>query len=291
MLASLTPAGGGCALVTGASSGIGREFARQLAARGWPVVAVARRADRLEALAAEARAAGGVIHPVALDVTEPDALPLLMDRVRSIGPVRWLVNNAGIARAGPFGRSAASAHLDQLRLNCEATLALTAAFLPAMLESRQGIVLNVGSLSGFQPTPGFAVYGATKAFLLSFTEALREELRGSGVRAMLLCTPSVSTELVEHSVPADVPRKTHMFMEISAERCVSAALAAADRGDGLLFVSWRDRCLAGITRLTPRSIVARVSRRLSLWWVGLPDLEHLPPWHTEAPRSSRSARK
>ncbi len=272
------PVGDGTALVTGASSGLGREFARQLSACGWPVLAVARRGDRLDTLAAEARAAGAApIHPIVLDLTGPDAVSRLVERSREVGPVDWLVNNAGVARAGAFAHMPATAHVDQVRTNCEATLSVTAAFLPGMLARRRGIILNIGSLSGFQPTPGFAVYGATKGFLLSFSEALREELRGTGVQVSILCAPSVTTELLMHGVAAGVPRR-RMVLEVSPERCVREALAGAERGGLLLFVNRSDRVLATVTRFAPRALVARIARRLSLWWVGLPALEQLPPW-------------
>jgi short-subunit dehydrogenase len=270
--------GNGVAVVTGASSGLGAEFARQLAARGWPVLAVARRGDRLQALAEEARTAGHAqIHALTADITAPDAALRVAEAAKAVGTVAWLVNNAGCARVGAFAGSDLSAHLDQIELNCMALVRLTAALLPEMLEQRRGIVLNVGSISGFQPTPGFAMYGATKAFVLSFSEALREELRGTGVQVSMVCTPSMNTEILNAALPPGL-RRGKMLFPVEPADCARVALAQAERGRTLIAVTARERVLMAMVKLLPRAVVRRVSRRAGLWYLGLPSIDRVPAW-------------
>src|SRR3954451_1667726 len=178
------------ALITGASSGIGEQFARQLAARGHDVVLVARRADRLERLAADLPTQA---HAVPCDLaTDAAALP---KRVADLGvEVDLLVNNAGFGTSGPFLEHDPARDAMQVRLNCEAVVTLCHAFLPRMVDRRRGGVINVASSAGFQPIPYESVYAATKAFVISFTDALHTELRGTGVRAMAVNPGPVPTE-------------------------------------------------------------------------------------------------
>ena len=178
------------ALVTGASSGIGEQFARQLAGRGHDLVLVARRADRLERLAAELPTEA---HVVACDLATDAAS--LAGRVQELGAeVDLLVNNAGFGTSGPFLEHDPERDAEQVRLNCEAVVTLSHAFLPGMVNRRRGGVINVASSAGFQPIPYESVYAATKAFVISFTDALHTELRGSGVRAMSVNPGPVPTE-------------------------------------------------------------------------------------------------
>jgi short-subunit dehydrogenase len=274
------PFGEGVAVVTGASSGLGAEFARQLSRRGRPVLAIARRQDRLEALARETRGTDqGAIHPLPVDLTAPESAQRVADAARRLGPVDWLVHSAGVVRFGPFAGTDRRAHLDQVDVNCVAMVRLTDALLPAMVDRGRGVILNIGSLSGFQPTPGFAVYGASKAFVLSFSEALREELRGTGVQVSMLCTPPVrNTEMLARGVPQGVSHDVKMFLEIPPEKCVRAAIAGAERGRTLVFVHARDRIMPVMVKLSPRAVVRQVSRLIDLWYLGLPPLKRLPPW-------------
>ncbi len=169
----------GWAVVTGASSGLGREFARALADRGYPVLAVARREDRLRALADEVERDGGRLEPLVADLSTTEGVDMLL---RNAGEreVELLVNNAGLAIYGPFTGVPPERERDLVRLNVEAVVALTRGLLPAMVERRRGGVINVASQMAFQPMPYFAAYAASKAFVLSFSEALAEELRRSG---------------------------------------------------------------------------------------------------------------
>jgi uncharacterized protein len=185
------------ALVTGASEGIGRELARVFASRGFAVVLVARRAALLAALAEEIEARDHVrAVPIALDLTKPDAPQELFERTRHERiHVDALVNNAGLMEFGAF----AATPLDRLRamteLNTSALMALTRLFVGPMLEARHGRILNLGSTGSFAPIPSLAVYAATKAFILSFSEALSEELHGTGVSVTCCCPGFTETHM------------------------------------------------------------------------------------------------
>lgn len=185
------------ALVTGASDGIGRELARVFASRGFAVVLVARRAPLLAAMADEIRAREGVrAVPIALDLTKPDAPRELFERTQQQGlQVDALVNNAGLMEFGAFAATPLDRLLAMTALNTSALMALTRLFLAPMLEARHGRVLNVGSTGSFAPLPSLAVYAATKAFILSFSEALSEELQGSGVSVTCCCPGFTETQM------------------------------------------------------------------------------------------------
>src|SRR5438093_11127347 len=210
------------ALVTGASSGIGEEFARALSARGYEVVLVARRADRLERLASELP---GQAHVVPCDLArEADQLA---GRVADLGlSVDLLVNNAGFGTSGRFLELDPERDADQVRLNCEAVVTLTHAFLPAMIERGRGGVVTVASTAGMQPLPYETVYSASKAFARTFSDALHAELRGTGVKVLVVNPGPVPTDwqriagYTERSHPRGVPGA------IGAERVVEEALAA-----------------------------------------------------------------
>jgi len=161
----------GWAVVTGASSGLGREFALALAARGHPVLAVARRGERLRALADEVGARGGRLEPLVADLSTTAGVKALLARA---GPLELelLVNNAGVATYGPFAASRVERGRELVRLNVEAIVALTGGLLPALLARGHGGVINVASQMAFQPMPYFAAYAASKAFVLSFSVAL-----------------------------------------------------------------------------------------------------------------------
>jgi short-subunit dehydrogenase len=214
------------ALVTGASSGIGEEFARALSARGYEVVLVARRADRLERLASDLP---GKAHVVACDLSSEAAE--LPKRVADLGlTVDLLVNNAGFGTSGRFLEIDPKTDADQVRVNCEAVVTLTHAFVPGMVERGRGGVITVASTAGMQPLPYEAVYSASKAFARTFSDALHTELRGTGVKVLAVHPGPVPTEwqqaagYPEGHLPRGVPGV------IKASQVAEEALAAYDRG-------------------------------------------------------------
>ena len=245
------------ALVTGASSGIGEQFAHQLAARGHALVLVARRAERLERLAAELPTDA---HVIPCDLAADAAL--LPERVAELGiEVELLVNNAGFGTSGPFLEHDPGRDAEQVRVNCEAIVILTHAFLPGMIERGRGGVINVASSAGMQPIPYESVYAATKAFAISFTDALHTELRGSGVRVLAVNPGPVPTEWQQVAgygrgrvgvVPGRIP----------AEQVVRESLAAYDRGRRSVIPGRTIRWFIRATRPSPRAIQLRVAERL-----------------------------
>jgi uncharacterized protein len=183
----------GWAVVTGASSGLGREFVLALAERGHPVLAVARRGERLRSLAEEVRESGGRLESLVADLATSAGIETLLERARSL-EVELLVNNAGVAGYGPFASALAVRDRGLVRLNVEAIVALTRGLLPVLLARGRGGVINVASQMAFQPMPYFAAYAARMAFVLSFSEALAEELRGTGVRVTAVAPGFISSE-------------------------------------------------------------------------------------------------
>ncbi len=218
---------GTVALVTGASSGLGAEFARRLAERGADLVLVARREDRLRSLAGElSRDHGTVCTVIALDLTLPDAVPSLVARLAAADiRLSTLVNNAGFGNHGTVVSIDEERLLDEVRLNVTAVVALSRAFLPELLSSGRGALVNVASTAAFQPIPRMAVYAATKAFVLSFTEALWFEAKGSGLRVLALCPGPTETEFFDVAHNEDA-----LFGALqSAEQVVGTAMKALDR--------------------------------------------------------------
>jgi short-subunit dehydrogenase len=214
------------ALITGASSGIGEQFARQLAARGHHLTLVARRRDRLEALAGEL----GEVAIRPADLTDAGQRDALATSVREGGrAVSILVNNAGFGIYEAFARSDHARELKQVRLLVEAVVDLTHRFLPEMVERGRGAIITLSSTSGFQPGPYNAGYAAAKAYVLSLSESLHGELAGTGVTATAVCPGPVATEFQEAS-DAHFAGKLPRLAWVSAERVVRDALAAADRG-------------------------------------------------------------
>jgi short-subunit dehydrogenase len=251
----------GLAVVTGASSGIGAALARELSGRGRPVLAVARRGERLDALAAAAAAAGRApVHPLALDVAAPDAAARVRERARELGGAAWLVNNAGFGMYGPFRAQPAARITEMIRLNCEALVALTGALVPDLVEAGRGAVVNVASVAGFQPTPYMAAYGATKAFVLSFSEALSEELAGTGVTVTAFCPGPVATEF--GAVAGYVHRRGTPPGQISAEAAARAAVDAAEAGEVVAVPGPLNRIAVLTGKLLPRAWVRRASRQV-----------------------------
>jgi len=246
------------ALVTGASSGIGAAFARRLAAAGSDLVIVARRGDRLEALAEELGAAHGVqVETLVADLSDPAQLAGVEARLREgERPVDLLVNNAGAGGHGPYSTLAIDDVEAMVRLNLLAPARLTAAALPVMVARGRGGIVNVSSISGEQPIPFVATYAATKAFLTSLSESLHEELRGSGVAVTAVLPGFTRSEFHDR---ADMGRSIPRPLWMTCEAVVDAALAAVGRGQAVCVPGFGYRLLVGLSRHAPRGVVRRVA--------------------------------
>ena len=245
------------ALITGASSGIGEEFARQLAGRGYELVLVARREDRLLKLA---EGLPTTAHVVACDLASE--APDLHGKVEGLGvQVDLLINNAGFGLRGRFSDLPAERQAEMVRVNCEAVVTLTSAFLPRMLDRDRGGVITVASTAGMQPLPYEAVYGASKAFALNFTEALHAELRSTSVRVLSVNPGPVPTEWQQVAGYEAVGGQM-MPGAIEADQVVSEALAAYDRGKRSLVPGRFFRNFMRVNAPAPRSVKLAVSERM-----------------------------
>jgi uncharacterized protein len=256
-------------LVTGASSGIGAELASQLAARGHNVTLVARREDRLAALAERLRAQHGVVAEIhACDLADAGPRAQLIAAVDAgERHLAGLCNNAGFGTFGNFWELAYEQERRELRLNVEALHELTGAFLPAMVDRGAGAVLNTSSLASFQPQPLNATYAATKAFVTSFTESLHAELAGTGVSATALCPGPVKTEFTEVAGIAHLDDAGGGLMWVSAADCARAGIEGMIKGKRLVMPRLPDHLLAQAGRHAPRSVLLPVMR--SFWRRGL----------------------
>jgi len=255
----------GCsALITGASAGIGREFARQLAGRAGSLVLVARRGERLEQLRDELikRDPNLHVHIRATDLSRDDQRDELCDWLaREKIHVDFLINNAGLGDLGPFA-AADPDRIDQmLRVNIIALTALTRELLPAMIGRKQGAILNVSSSAGFLPIAGFAVYAATKAYVTSFSEAIRAELYGTGVKVSTLCPGPVHTEFGDvANRPGRQPERGPEVVYVSVERVVRDAIAGIEGNRALVIPGFMMKLGMLFVRLTPMSILRLASR-------------------------------
>lgn len=250
-------------LVTGASSGIGAELARELAGRGHGVALTARRGERLEALARELRERDGVrAEALPGDLLDPAEPARLRDMLEERGlRVSVLVNNAGFGSEGRFDRLDAGHETDIVRLNAEAVVALCGLFVAPMVERRSGAVLNVASTAAFQPVPRMATYSASKAFVLSFSEALGEELRGSGVSVTALCPGPVATEFFKSSEIKGGVAQSPGWAMLSAEETARAGVEGMERGRRTVIPGRIHAAGAVGGRLLPRSLLLPVIRR------------------------------
>lgn len=250
------------ALVTGASSGLGAEFAEQLAARGHDLVLVARSRDRLEKTAERLQGAHGVqAHVLPQDLAEPDAADRVAHELAARGlTVDVLVNNAGFGTCGRFEEIDPRREHEEMMVNVVALVDLTHAVLPGMLHRGSGAVLNVGSTAGYQPSPYFAVYSATKTFVLNFSLALREEYRGRGIKVTALCPGPVETRFFE----AIGTRRAALGGDFAAPGpVVRAALRALDRDRAYVTPGLGNQVMAHLTPRRPRTLVAAIAGRVT----------------------------
>ena len=252
-------------VVTGASSGIGAEVARELAKRGHGVTLVARRAELLQELAGELSAARGIrAEVVPADLTDPDAragIAAALDE-RGLG-VAVLVNNAGLSTTGPVFRSEPAAELRMIGTNVEAVVDLCTRFLPQMVERGAGGILNVASTAAFQPLPGQAGYGASKAFVLSYGHALRGELRGRGVHVTSLCPGPVHTGFGEAAgfSAEESEGALPKFMWEDADAVARTGLSALEADHAVAIPGFANRVGAGLAAHAPRSLLVPLLAR------------------------------
>ena len=270
-----------CALVTGASTGIGRVFAAKLAAKGYDLVVVARDEARLRTLATDLTAAHGVnVDVLVADLTDTAALRTIELRLANEPAIDLLVNNAGFGSAGPFHTLDIEAEERQVRLNVLALVRLTRAALPGMVLRGRGGVINVSSVAGFVPGIKGATYNATKAYVTSFTESLAGELSGTGVRVQALCPGFTRTEFHRRRRRAALRRppgltrtefqeragidqdRVPAFAWDSAETVVDASLKALNRGTVICIPTFKYRFLVGLIRWVPRWFVRFATRMM-----------------------------
>lgn len=250
------------ALVTGASSGIGEELAKVHAEHGGDLVIVARRRDRLDAIKAELEKAHGItVHVLAQDLTQADAPRRIFDELQSRGvAVDILINNAGLGYLGLFHEQDWSRNEDMIKINILALAALTRLFLPPMIERRRGRVLNVASMAGFVPGPNHAIYYASKAFVISLSEAIANELEGTGVTVTVLCPGPVDTEFTRRSEMKGVRLLKH---KASARDTAQAGYNAMLKGKTVVVPGPVSKLtIHGLLRLSPRWLTTRISRAL-----------------------------
>ena len=244
-------------LITGASSGIGAAFARKLAARGRNVLLVARSEDKLIALCNElGRLTSIRAQYVALDLRKPDAADLLIEETKKRElEIEMLINNAGFGSMGDFVKLDLDRELQMIDLNVRTLIALTHKFLVPMRERKQGTIINVASTAGFQAVPYMATYAATKAFVLSFSEALWEENRLHGVHVMALCPGVTETNFFE---AADIDRPPMRIVQ-TPEEVVDTALRALARHKSTVISGWSNLLAVEAERFVPRNVVTKVA--------------------------------
>jgi short-subunit dehydrogenase len=251
------------ALVTGASSGIGYELAKLFARDRHNLVLVARGADKLAEIAGELERHFSVSVPIALDLTESPAPQFLFDRLQGEGiAVDFLVNNAGYGKLGLFAGIALDESLGQIQLNITALTALTKLFAGPMLERHSGRILNVASIAGFQPGPLMAVYYASKAYVISFSEAIANELAGSGVTVTCLCPGATDTAFAQRA-GNDRSRLFQTIAPMDAQTVARDGYRAMMKGKTLVISGFRNWLVAESVRFAPRKVVTAVSRWMS----------------------------
>ena len=250
------------ALITGASSGIGLELARLFAADKWDLALVARSEGKLNELAAELQSAHGVTaRVIAADLAKPDAPAKIMEALRGV-EIEALVNNAGFGLGGEFAKTDLNAEIEMIQVNVTAVTHLTKLVLPAMVARRRGAILNVASTAAFQPGPLMAVYYATKAYVLSFSEAIADELRNSGVTVTALCPGPTDTGFAS----AAGTESTMLFKMKRPADSKSVARAGYDgmkSGKRIVIPGAANKLLAQSIRVSPRRLVTAIVRKMN----------------------------
>ncbi len=247
-------------LITGASGGIGEAFARKLAELGKSLILVARSEEKLAALAEELASMQGVkIHVIVADLARPDSASAIHAETEHLGlVVDLLVNNAGFAKAGEFAELPFEVQADMVRLNVNTLTELTWLYLPAMRQKGQGGVINLGSTASFQPVPYMAVYGATKAFVLSLSEAVAEEVASDGVTVMALCPGPTATDFYQSAGAWEAQRDSM----VTPDKLVADALDAFEQRRHFFVHGGLNKLAAIIARITPPRLVTYLAARV-----------------------------
>jgi len=247
------------AVVTGASRGIGAAYARALAARGWNLLLVSRDGARLEQLASELTGRYGVQADIEIqDLGIEEAAQRLYAAARARRPVvDLLVNNAGFGMYGDFAGMPMPRIQEMLRLHVNTVVEAMRLFLPVMIERRGGAIINVASVAGFFAVPYLAEYAATKAFMVTFSEAVAEEVRPFGIRIQACCPGRTETDF--HATAGY--RTTNVLGTQRPEEVVRRSLRALERGRVVVTIGWRERAVTRLTRLVPRTVLARAGAR------------------------------
>lgn len=253
------------ALITGASSGIGLELSKLFAADGYNLILVARSTAKLEQLAAELGQKHRVqITALTQDLSKPQAPHEIFEAIQAKGiAVDVLVNNAGFGVQGEFSQANLAESLQMIQLNVTCLTALTRLFLPGMLKRNSGRILNIGSTGSFSPVPSMAVYGATKAYVLSFSEALAEELRNTGVTVTAFCPGMTITGFQERAAIQESGFMVR-YGAMSAPDVARIGYKAMQRGKAVALPGWFNQLLAFSIRFSPRVL----TRRMSRWMMG-----------------------
>jgi hypothetical protein len=251
------------ALVTGASAGLGLEFAKLFAADEHDLVLVARRLDRLEALAKELSSKHGVrAEAIAADLMDPGAPKAIATEVEKRGlTVEFLVNNAGFGLAGPFHENAADKERGMIEVNVTALTMLTHAFLPGMVRRKSGRILNVGSTAGFQPGPFMATYYATKAYVVSWSQALSHELKGTGVTCTLSCPGATLTEFA--SAAGNDRSRLFRMGAMRADVVAAQAYRAMHAGKRMIVHGFTNKLTAVSAGVTPTALALPIAASLN----------------------------
>jgi uncharacterized protein len=250
----------GWAIVTGASGGMGAVFTRELAKRGYPVLAVARAPGPLAKLADEVNKEGARVEVLAVDLGTAEGVTAVVERVRALGHAELLINNAGLSTSGHFLEQSRDRELQSIRVNVEALYTLTRAIVPDMVKRKGGGIINVASVVAFQAIPYWTTYSATKAFVLAFGEGLAYELRSSGVRVLTVCPGFTKTGLYQESGVPGLAGK--LLPHAAPEDVVHAALAAYDGHRVIRIVGFANRLLALAGALTPRFVLRWLMARM-----------------------------
>lgn len=251
------------AMITGGSAGIGYELAKQFGAHGHDLVIVARQRDKLEAAAGKLEGKFGVkVTTISSDLADPDSPQRLFDALTSEGiDVDFLVNNAGFGLGGDFSDTDIVRELDMIQVNIASLVHLTKLFIPAMIKRKEGRIMNVASIAGFQPGPLMSIYYATKAFVLSFSQAIDEELRNTGVTVTCLCPGATATNFAD---TAEISN-SRLFTQIGvadAEDIARFGYSAMMKGKRIAIPGMRNKLMVQVERIAPRALVTSLARKI-----------------------------